>query len=96
MKTFLLTRNELTDAGVTRSAVTLDVMRLRAKMQMAPQVIASVTDPSRWLVITPGGSVMGTSLSPMGAAEAEHCAWGMAARLGWSDPVVNMGERVGE
>lgn len=94
-RTFLLTRDELTEAGVTRSEVTLDVMRYRAHHHNAPHVIASIVDPSRWLVITPGGSVMGTSLTPMGAAEAEELAWGMAARLGWSDPVVVMDGRVG-
>jgi hypothetical protein len=95
MKHFLLTRNEMTAAGVTRSAITLDVVKLHAKMQNAPQVIASVVDPSRWLVVTPGGSVMGTSLTPMGAAEAEELAWNMAARMGWADPQVKMDGRVG-
>ena len=86
----------MADAGVTRPAVTLSVVQLWAHQSKAPQVIASVTDPSRVLIITPGGSALGTSGKPMGFVEAEEFAWGMAARLGWADPVVRMAERVGE
>ena len=86
----------MADAGVTRPAVTLDVVKLWAKMQMAPQVIASVVDPSRWLIVMPGGSVFGTGFAPMGQVDAEECAWHVAATRGYADPVVIVTERVGE
>lgn len=90
-----ISRDQLTAAGVTRPAVTLDVVRLWAKMGNCAQVIATTEEPSRVLIITPGGSTLGTSGKPMGFVEAEEFAWGMAARMGWADPVVRMAERVG-
>lgn len=95
-RNFLLTRDELTNAGVPRPAVTLDVMKLRARMQNAPQVIATTEEPARVLVVCPGGGTPGTSGSPMGFAEAEEYAWALSARFGWADPVVVIGERVGQ
>ena len=91
-----LSRQQLTVAGVPRPAVTLDVARLWAYQSNAPQVIACVTDPSRVLVVTPGGGTPGASGKPMGFAEAEEYAWALAARMGWNDPAVVMDGRVGE
>lgn len=69
-----LTRDALTASGVTRASVTLDTLRADARMSGLAQVIAHVSDPSRVIVVFPGGAVIGTSSTPMGWADAEEVA----------------------
>lgn len=74
-----------------RPAVTLDTLRLDARGTNRPQVIAHADDITRWLVITPGGAVMGTS-AHFSAIDAEMLAEGLADRHEWGAPCVRMDE----
>jgi hypothetical protein len=71
-----LSRNEMTLAGVARPQVSMDDIKREARYTGSPVVIEHVS--GRWLVVMPGGAVLGTSTAePMGAFEAEHTAWSM-------------------
>lgn len=70
-----LDRSSLTDAGVIRPQTSMDSIKLEARQTGSPIVIEHVT--GRWLVVLPGGAVLGASGEPQGAFWAEHTAWSM-------------------
>ena len=71
-----LSRDEMTAAGVSRPQVSMDDIKREARYTGSPVVIEHVS--GRWLVVLPGGAVLGTSTAqPMGAFEAEHTAWSL-------------------
>lgn len=70
-----LSRAGLTAAGVTRPQTSMDTIKLEARHTGSPIVIEHVT--GRWLVVLPGGAVLGASGEPQGAFWAEHTAWEM-------------------
>jgi hypothetical protein len=72
--------------------LTLDSVRLDAKGTNRPQVLAHFSDASRVLVVTPSGSVMGTSLVPMGWLDAEELATALSSRFGWGEPMMRFDE----
>ncbi len=87
-----LSREALTDAGVVRPTVTLNSLRLDARASGQAQVISHADNASRVLVVTPSGSVMGTSLTPMGWFEAEELAESLSAKFGWGGHTCRMDE----
>jgi hypothetical protein len=71
-----LSRAEMTVAGADRPQVSMNDIKLEARHTGCPVAIEHVS--GRWIVVLPGGAVIGTSSAePMGAFEAEHMAWSM-------------------
>ena len=70
-----ISREELTAAGVVRPTTTLDTIKLYARHTGCPIVIQHVT--GRWLVVLPGGAVLGAGGAALSAFEAEQTAWEM-------------------
>ena len=70
-----LDRKSLTAAGVVRPQTSLDTLRLEARHIGSPIVIEHVT--GRWLVVLPGGAVLGSGGDAQGAFWAEQTAWEM-------------------
>lgn len=65
----------LADCRINRPQTSMDTIKLEARHTGSPIVIEHVT--GRWLVVLPGGAVLGASGEPQGAFWAEHTAWEM-------------------
>jgi hypothetical protein len=70
-----LSKAELTAAGVSRPQTSLNDIKLEARHTGCPIVIEHAT--GRWIVVMPGGAVLGTGGEAKGAFWAEHTAWEM-------------------
>ena len=70
-----LDRAALTAAGVVRPQTSLDAIKLEARRTGSPIVIEHTT--GRWLVVLPGGAVLGAGGDAQGAFWAEQTAWEM-------------------
>ena len=85
-----LDRKSLTAAGVVRPQTSLDTIKLEARHSGSPIVIEHIT--GRWLVVLPGGAVLGSGGDAQGAFWAEQTAWEMC---GESDYQVVVSEVAG-
>jgi hypothetical protein len=63
----------LAECRITRPQTSMDTIKLEARHTGSPIVIEHVA--GRWLVVLPGGAVLGASGEPQGAFWAEHTAW---------------------
>lgn len=61
-------------ASEAPARISLTTLRTDAKSSGLAQVIAHSSDPSRVIVVMPGGAVMGTGFAPLGWTEAEELA----------------------
>jgi hypothetical protein len=61
-------------ASEAPARISLTTLRTDAKASGIAQVIAHSSDPSRVIVVMPGGAVLGTGFAPMGWMEAEELA----------------------
>lgn len=76
-----ISRAELTAAGVVRPQTSMDTIKLEARFSGSPIVIEHVT--GRWLVVMPGGAVLGAGGDAQGAFWAEQTAWEMDKGSGY-------------